>query len=279
MFSLVQAEDLLKRQHSVNRSLAGEDYLDKVSTGITEGTIDFDMAATDELIELAKSLSYEWWKPTSINIRNAQVELIDAMHFMLSGLLASCYHERIRLMCIDMSDITQDERDSLFQWMMEDAQETLVEANCFTSLADDSHVLDRNKLNNHDALGLVRNLIHLVTKDSRDWRECFDVFLTIAERLGLEADTLYSMYIVKSLLNKFRRANGYRDGTYIKQWRSTEATDEDNEDNAVLFDLVLLKPNLSEPQLLDLIHSLYEVVREDASAAKTKLGLAKALFP
>ena len=42
---------------------------------------------------------------------------------------------------------------------------------------------------------------------------------------GLDFDSLYSAYVGKNVLNFFRQDNGYKDGSYVKNW----AGKEDNE--------------------------------------------------
>ena len=48
---------------------------------------------------------------------------------------------------------------------------------------------------------------------------------------GLDFDNLYSAYVGKNVLNFFRQDNGYKDGTYVKNWAGRE-------DNEHLVDLV-----------------------------------------
>ena len=42
------------------------------------------------------------------------------------------------------------------------------------------------------------------------------------------------MYISKNVLNIFRQNNGYKEGTYIKQWPSMLCPDDTVEDNVYL---------------------------------------------
>jgi hypothetical protein len=56
--------------------------------------------------------------------------------------------------------------------------------------------------------------------------ELFSLACCLAD---LPFDELYSLYIMKNCLNGFRQANGYKEGTYIKNWISADGQQcEDN---------------------------------------------------
>lgn len=56
-------------------------------------------------------------------------------------------------------------------------------------------------------------------------------FAALMQSIGLEFDQLYRGYVGKNVLNFFRQDNGYKTGTYQKQWRGRE-------DNEHLVELV-----------------------------------------
>ncbi len=47
-------------------------------------------------------------------------------------------------------------------------------------------------------------------------------FIEVAMQSGLNLDTLYQLYIGKNILNRFRQAHGYKEGSYIKVWNEEE---------------------------------------------------------
>jgi hypothetical protein len=51
-------------------------------------------------------------------------------------------------------------------------------------------------------------------------------FIHLCERCALPNEALYKLYVGKNVLNSFRQANGYKEGTYIKVWSTGK---EDNE--------------------------------------------------
>lgn len=52
----------------------------------------------------------------------------------------------------------------------------------------------------------------------------FDViaFVDLLKAIGLSLEELYGLYIGKNVLNRFRQANGYKEGTYQKTWNGQE---------------------------------------------------------
>lgn len=72
-------------------------------------------------------------------------------------------------------------------------------------------------------LNYVEGLVHaLLTNNLSVTLEYFSV---CCKSLGLSFDELYKLYIGKNVLNKFRQANGYKEGTYIKIWFGKEDND------------------------------------------------------
>lgn len=55
----------------------------------------------------------------------------------------------------------------------------------------------------------------------RDW-ERFEILKAMFEQLKMTNEDVYIAYIVKNCLNKFRQDNGYKDGSYIKDWNGRE---------------------------------------------------------
>ena len=75
----------------------------------------------------------------------------------------------------------------------------------------------------------------------RDFKELIDllnyhrysrlfIMKKIFEELNMRNEDVYISYITKNCLNKFRQDNGYKDGSYIKNWNGRE-------DNIVAFEI------------------------------------------
>jgi len=53
-------------------------------------------------------------------------------------------------------------------------------------------------------------------------RLCVPSFLNLLAAANMSLDDLYTRYVGKNVLNFFRQDNGYKDGSYIKEWRGRE---------------------------------------------------------
>ena len=49
-----------------------------------------------------------------------------------------------------------------------------------------------------------------------------DAFVELMNAVPMSLDELHDLYIGKNVLNAFRQAHGYRDGTYVKTWDGRE---------------------------------------------------------
>ncbi len=70
---------------------------------------------------------------------------------------------------------------------------------------------------------------------------------TVAE---LEFEQLYQIYMAKNVLNTFRQDNGYKEGTYIKDWNGKE-------DNVVMFEVIEQMQSFSGDELYMNLEKLY----------------------
>lgn len=142
-----------------------------------------------ECAELLDHFGWKWWKHQVPDLAQSKLELIDIWHFGLSDLIRAGH--------ISDSDI---------------ADETLRSITAGISMA-----------NGGDLRGAVEDHA-LVTLNS----QAFDIptFFSMMSALPLSFDELYSGYIGKNVLNKFRQDNGYKTGDYLKNWDGLEDNEQ-----------------------------------------------------
>lgn len=78
-------------------------------------------------------------------------------------------------------------------------------------------------------------------------------FNTLMKRLNLTWDRIYVLYMGKNVLNMFRQANGYKEGSYVKMWHGKE-------DNVVLSGILMAKPSSTPTELMDALYEIYEAL-------------------
>ena len=132
--------------------------------------------------ELIEHYGYKWWKKQTPDIEQVQLEAIDIWHFGLSALF------------VDSKPIEQIAAEIEAQLQAHRPAEKDVRA-ATESLA--AYALNERAF----SVALFADLMHAV---------------------GLDFDALYRHYVGKNVLNFFRQDNGYKEGTYQKQWQGRE---------------------------------------------------------
>lgn len=156
-------------------------------------------AIDQELSELVDHVGWKWWKNQKPDIEQVELELVDIWHFALS-LMAEhpLTHvgndpEQLSQAFSDMSSVLASYWDA----PMDSTETTWTD------------YIDAIKL---DALS--QNSFNVTA------------FRHLLDHFGMSFKTLYAKYVGKNILNEFRQANGYKEGTYLKHW---DAGLEDNE--------------------------------------------------
>ena len=142
-------------------------------------------AAWIECGELIEHYGYKWWKKQDADMEQVRLEVIDIWHFGLSALFK------------DGKSIEQIARE----------------------IASELDGFKRQGLDVREAT----EALALHTLQTKGFSPTLFWELMLAS--GLDFDRLYSAYVGKNVLNFFRQDNGYKEGTYVKNW----AGREDNE--------------------------------------------------
>lgn len=135
--------------------------------------------------ELMDHHGYKWWKKQVPEQEQVQLEVIDIWHFGMSAMFAS-----------------GQSIEGIADFILSDVEQAVTEG---VSVLEATESLA---------------LYSLETKGFSPAR-----FWTLMHASGLDFEGLYSAYVGKNVLNFFRQDNGYKEGTYIKNW----AGREDNE--------------------------------------------------
>ncbi|MEM1156323.1 MAG: dUTP diphosphatase [Pseudomonadota bacterium] len=161
----------------------------RMNTRVHENWVEQDFAwyraAWVECGELIDHYGYKWWKKQTPDMDQVRLEVIDIWHFGLSALF------------VDGKTI-----ETIASEIIDD-----LEANPIVELGvrEATEQLALNCLQTHGF------------SPSHFWN------LMLAS--GLNFNSLYTAYVGKNVLNFFRQDNGYKDGSYVKNW----AGREDNE--------------------------------------------------
>ncbi len=150
-----------------------------------------------ELGEYFEHTAYKWWKKQSADWAQANMELIDILHFAISDAVENA--------CADGKDCAQ--ATSHVAGLITDGSKAAV-------TAEDG-----------------KELIVALAQDGSDSKplRCgkvfFDRLMALLVKAYGDANTVYLTYVGKNALNNLRQQRGYKQGTYIKIWHG----EEDNE--------------------------------------------------
>lgn len=186
-------------QNALNTKSYDSAWIDK---GLS-GEFDYPMAAVDEVHEFLRSLPFQWWTKDQPDRQNQVTELVDAWHFIMSQYIIDHGGDvQVAAESVARSyPYTQMGMNRLEPTVKQQAKKLIV------SLYGGRH---------QDGAGCV-------VQDS--YIECFFLLL---RRSNISLELLYARYIAKATLNKFRVANGYKQGTYMKKWALAGEVGEDN---------------------------------------------------
>lgn len=153
----------------------------------------WNRAAWIECAGLMDHVGWKWWKKQAPDIEQASIEAIDILHFGLSALLVQ--HGSVEA-------VLQDTQSLICALAELDGEARLPVD------IDQRHIL---KVTEFLAVDLLCDTVFPI-----------EAFTNLVAALGMSTDDLFRGYVGKNVLNKFRQDNGYKDGTYIKDWAGRE---------------------------------------------------------
>lgn len=132
--------------------------------------------------ELLDHYGYKWWKKQSPDMDQVMLEVIDIWHFGMSALFVEGRSIE------DIAGLMASELED-YQFQGQDVRE-----------ATEALALDTLQIKGFSVT----------------------LFWDLLNAVGMDFDQLYQQYVGKNVLNFFRQDNGYKEGSYIKQWQGRE---------------------------------------------------------
>lgn len=181
-----------------------------------------------EVAELIDSTPWKHWKNINAepDMNNIHVELVDIWHFLMSYILQETNIPRA-VSLVNTHCIYEASEDVEVKLMVKEAEKL-----SYISLAIET--------GNMPSFGGIERFI--------------DQFFRCCKVSGLSFTWLQKIYIGKNCLNKFRQDNGYKEGTYIKEWNGRE-------DNVVMVELLETMDDVSFDYLYDKLGDHYAAVK------------------
>lgn len=172
-----------------------------------------------ELGEFLTEVGYKWWKKTDSHRDKAQMELIDVFHFLLSMMLIDGKGKSAEEIA-ELAERIIQHLDYYHNSLSKSLTTKQVCSVCVSRMAACAGAWQEEQeyARKPNTATLHKLLIY---------------FFVAAEEIGLSGEDLYRSYVGKNILNVFRYENGFKDGSYLKTWFSTDDF-KGVEDNEVL---------------------------------------------
>lgn len=201
-----------KKQDSLNKELTGNDSYATELVTKDDKSINYGECLVSETAELLESTDWKHWKHMEMDRDNINTEIIDILHFALSTFLTtgmSIEDNYASGLEIPNDDMEVNIKDAMsLEISVLAINSALIDSKygisrVYGSELEIPHILDRAS----DILDSVL-FLYMVNNSIVDIREA--------------GDRIFKDYMVKNVLNSFRTNNGYKDGTYIKDWNGEE---------------------------------------------------------
>lgn len=213
------------------RVFAMQDALNIKAAGADwkDQNLPWSIAIVREVGEAFDHLGWEWWKKTTPNIEQLKLELIDIIHFTVSACL--------------LADGTPEE-------YFDEAVQVLSE------IPPDQLAI----LSQFDVPGYLLE----ITGNAVGGNYGFVLYLALRalDALGMSTDEVFNAYVAKNVLNGFRKANGYKEGAYVKIWLDGR---EDNEHLTA----IIKATDADRPDFIEHLQSELEAAYKPVKAAVT----------
>jgi len=181
-----------------------------------------------ESAELVESYPWKHWKNIDAepDYDNIKIEAVDIWHFVMS--------EALRIYKVESKGSISDLAREI------STQKSYTPFDTTVSTEHDNH---------YQEIIIVEEFIKsLFCNESIEI--LIDKFFVVALQSGLNLDSLYSLYIGKNILNKFRQNHGYKDGSYIKIWNGQE-------DNVVMQKILEQNSDIAPQELYSMLEDSY----------------------
>lgn len=183
-----------------------------------------------EAAEALEHYGWKWWKKQTPDMAQLTIELIDIWHFLLSEYLVRAGNDQ------------------------EAAAKTIAKEWAGPAELDfDGRVYRPERMDMREQLELLAALAAVR-------RVHLPLVVALFKGCGLDAESLYTAYVSKNILNHFRQDHGYKTGEYVKMWQGQE-------DNAHMEELLKALDARSETLPRRLYEALERRYRETVTAA------------
>ncbi len=219
-------ETMLRLQQQLNDETNGQGW----EQGVTNQgkRIDWRRCIWLEAAELVESYPWKHWKNIAAqpDYDNIRIEAVDIWHFVMS--------EALRLNALEKGG---DIADLAWRITTTDTYKAFA-----AGTGEKSEDL-------YDQIETVESFVAALFAGA-SVEELTARFFDVARLGDLDLPALYSLYVGKNILNRFRQDHGYKEGSYTKIW-------DGREDNVVMQELLEKNPGIEPEALYAALETVY----------------------
>ncbi|AXH14984.1 dUTP diphosphatase [Malaciobacter mytili] len=216
-------EEMFLLQKELNDSTNGKNW--ELGINKFDKEINWLRCIHMEVSELIESTPWKHWKNINAepDMNNIHVELVDIWHFLMSYILQETNVPKA-VSLVNTHCIYEANEEIDVKAMVKEAEKL-------------SYIALAIQTNNMPSFSGIERFI--------------DQFFRCCKISGLSFTWLQKLYIGKNCLNKFRQDNGYKEGTYKKDWNGKE-------DNVVMVSFLEKMENVSFNELYKQLELSYK---------------------
>lgn len=217
---------MLLLQQQLNDATNGEGW----EKGTTKNgkLIDWKRATYLECAELIESYPWKHWKNIDAepDYANIKIEAVDIWHFIMSQ---------------GLEDYKIQNLGSI--------EALAANINALPNFQTFSAEITPTTKDHYAQIEVVENLMRTLFC-GKSTEILMEAFIDVAVQSELNLDALYTLYVGKNILNKFRQDHGYKEGSYIKIW-------DGEEDNVIMQRLLEENDNVTPEELYKALEEAY----------------------
>ncbi len=218
---------MLQLQNQLNNATNGENWVEGVTKNGKE--INWKRCIYMESAEMIDSFPWKHWKSIDAepDWENLKIEVVDVWHFVMS-LAIEFYHQE----------------------MLGGIEDIAIHTANLPSFA----LIDNGNSrygSQKEVIAKVEDIMRdVLSLEKLDLDALLTHFFELTSMSGLNLTSLYTLYIGKNILNQFRQDNGYKEGSYIKEWSGEE-------DNVIMQRILEQESDIKPDELYKRLAKLY----------------------
>ena len=273
-------ERMVDLQVKLNNRTNGENWLSGVAAN--GKTINWALCSAKEVSEMIDCLGWKHWKDVKqpFDVENFKVELVDVIHFVISGVLEVCYNglkdlplpvneDGTPMLNEDGTEKKAPTHEEMLAFGKERAAALLNYDRRAELLPDD---VIEEKIKGDETFDYEEELFNITQSmlfEPLNLQAGIDRILLLIAIIEIKYnfgfDDVYKLYVSKNILNIFRQDNGYAEGNYVKIWDG----EEDNVYIAKLIEEGVLDPD----EIYKRLDAKYKTIKPDVDDGQEETRL------